>query len=238
MLKIKTDHFFGSQERYDLQLVRMTLDTTDLNEKEAVENGWLIANDEWYNCRSTRLNIKEYLSKTKRPKEYNSLSYTFLWNSQIDDDIKSEIKRVYDEFVQVKGFDAEYNLFCDTDRSAWIVVLDEGKMVAFTKFIMYQNATESQFTAWNYHKPKLSVGKNIIWYEVISAESLLFCEDYLYIGQGYEAGSLYKADLPGFEWWTGEEWSKDVEEYKRLCTRDGSINTLSDLTKVYKNAPR
>ena len=111
-------------------------------------------------------------------------------------------------------------------------------MVAFTKFIMYQNATESQFTAWNYHKPKLSIGKNIIWYEVISAESLLFCEDYLYVGQGYEVGSLYKADLPGFEWWTGSKWSKDVDEYKRLCTRDGSINTLSDLSKVYKNAPR
>lgn len=238
MLNVKHEHFFGSQERYDLQLVKMTLDAADLNEKEAVENGWLIANDEWYQTRSTRLVLDEYFEKAKQPKEVDNLSYTFLWSSQVDDFFKKYIQKVYDEFVQVKGFDAKYNLFSDFERSAWIVVLDKGEMVAFTKMILYQNAVESQFTAWNYHKPRMSIGKNIIWYEALTTNTMLMRDDYLYIGQGYEKGSIYKADLPGFEWWTGSEWSKDTEAYKKLCARDHEINSLDDLSRIYNNGDR
>jgi hypothetical protein len=238
MLNVKTEHFFGSQERYDLQLVKMTLDTTDLNEKEAVENGWLIANDEWYQCRSTRIDLRDYFDVVKRPKTPDEVQFVFLWASQLDDEVKDHIQRVYDEFVAKKGFDPQFNIFSDFDKTAWIIVMDGGDTVAFTKMIYYQNAAESQFTAWNYHKPKLSLGKAIIWYEAISANTMLCRDDYLYLGQGYENGSIYKADLPGFEWWTGSEWSRDAAEYKRLCARDSEINSLEDLSKVYNNGYR
>lgn len=238
MLKIKTEHFFGSQERYDLQLVKMTLDTTDLNEKEAVEHGWLIANDEWYQCRSTRINIDEYNQKAKRPKTPDSVDYMFVWPSQITAEIKEKIEKVYAQFIEKKGYDVQFNLFSDFDKSAWILVNDGDEMVAFTKMIYYQNAVESQFTAWNYHKPKLSIGKAIIWYEVLLANTMLMRDDYLYLGQGYEKGGLYKADLPGFEWWTGDEWSTNIEEYKNLCLRDNEINSLEDLSRIYNNGYR
>jgi hypothetical protein len=239
MLKTKVEHFFGSQERHDLQMVKLSLDIDNLVEREALENGWLIANEQWYQCRSVRINIEEYTDKSKEPKMPKTLTFEFFWRSQIDDDNRDHIKTVFKQFCEYKGFDDQaFDVFKDWDRSAWIIVYDEGVPVAFTKFIRYDSDVESQFTAWNYHKPKLSIGKALIWYETIIATEFMGSDKYLYIGQGYEEGSAYKADIPGFEWWTGSEWSKDREEYKALCARDSSINSLQELSKVYNNGDR
>ena len=237
MLKIRKEHFFGSQENCELHYVKLKLDTTNLNEQEALENGWLIDSEKWYQCRSVRINISEYLVKTKKPKLPESLKFYWLYQSQLEDKHHDDIKSIFKQFTEQKGFEAEYDVNSDIGRSNWLIVYDNDVPVAFTKFMMYDKGRgmESQFTAWNYHNPKLSLGKNIVWYEVQSA--IQFSNNkYLYIGQGCEKGSLYKADFAGFEWWNGEEWSDDREEYRSLCVRDSSINTLQDLAKVYKNA--
>ena len=52
---------------------------------------------------------------------------------------------------------------------------------------------------------------------------------YAYLGPGYERSSIYKADIPGFEWWTGKEWSSDKEVFKDLCKNDSTIRSLNDL---------
>jgi hypothetical protein len=57
--------------------------------------------------------------------------------------------------------------------------------------------------------------------------------NHLYIGQGYESGSKYKSEFKGFEWWTGTEWSRDVELYKKLCDNDSTINTIDDITRAH-----
>jgi hypothetical protein len=234
MLKTKMDHFFGSQEKYDLQLVKLTLDTTDLDENEALENGWLIANNEWYQSRSVRINIDEYFKKLKKkplPEDYS------IWHkdNMNEEDIEA-VKKVYKEFCDKKGFDIQYDLFSDSDRSAWLIIYKGLEAVAFTKFIRYTDAYESQFTAWNYSEPKLSLAKRMVEFEAGLSNALFPNTKYLYIGQGYEKGSAYKADFAGFEWWTGNEWSTDREVYKSLCARDSSINTLDDLTKAYNYA--
>ena len=58
--------------------------------------------------------------------------------------------------------------------------------------------------------------------------------EHLYVGQGYEIGSAYKSSFKGFEWWTGADWSSDIERYKTLCARDSTINTLEDLAIAYR----
>lgn len=235
MLKVKHEHFYGSQEKHDLQLVKMILDTSvPFDEAEALDNGWLISDGEWYQCRSVRINAEEYYNATKQPKRYPNMIFELV-DDNLDEDRKKDIESIYKQFTNIKGFDVNYNLFSDLDRSAWIIAVDDGVPVAFTKFIKYNGGLESQFTAWNYHKPKMSLGKNIIWYEMGIASYFGF-DDYLYIGQGYENGSKYKADIPGFEWWTGSEWSKDVDRYKELCSRDSAINTIDDITRAY-NGP-
>ena len=236
MLKIKTEHFYGSQENYDLQLVRLKLNTENLNEKEALENGWLIAYDEWYPCRSVRLNIEEFMLETRKPDLPDTIEVKWFWHTQIDDEMKQIIKDLADEFSRLKGFEWEYDILSDFDRSCWLFIYDEGVPVALTKMIRYDRGVESQFTVWNYHKPKISLGKHIVYFEAQAAYNYLYVKDNLYIGQGYERGSMYKASFNGFEWWTGNEWSKDKSAYEKICARDSTINTLKDLAKVYKNA--
>jgi len=235
LLKVKKEHFYGSQENQEIHMVKMKLDKTDLDEREALENGWLIAENEWYQCRSVRINISEYLAKTKKPKLPKSVQFHWFWQSQITEKESADIVSVFKQFTDQKGFEAEYDVNSDVYRSSWLIVYDNEVPVAFTKFILYKTGIESQFTAWNYHNPKLSLGKNIVWYEIQAAITFSKIK-HLYIGQGYEKGSLYKADFAGFEWWTGEEWSTDKNEYRRLCMRDSDINTLHDLAEVYKHA--
>ena len=55
---------------------------------------------------------------------------------------------------------------------------------------------------------------------------------YFYMGSGYEQSSEYKANYRGFEWWTGTEWSTNKKQYRRLCKRDSSIESLRDLVSL------
>jgi hypothetical protein len=43
---------------------------------------------------------------------------------------------------------------------------------------------------------------------------------------------MYKADIDGFEWWTGMEWSRDVKRYKELCRRDSKVRSFKALTNL------
>jgi hypothetical protein len=52
---------------------------------------------------------------------------------------------------------------------------------------------------------------------------------YLYLGPGYEKSSVYKSLIPGFQWWTGQKWSKNAEQYRQACQRDSEITRISDL---------
>lgn len=234
MLKTKIEHIYGSQEHHDLQIAKFTLDDSgiEFSEREAIENGWLIHNGEWYQCRSTRINIDKYLEKYTKP-TLPKQDIVFFNNNELSEENKQDIDRIYKEYCEYKKFDTNFKLHVDENRSGWFIVYDNDIAVAFTKCIFYTvGGMESQYTAWNYHNPKLSIAKKLVYYEVNMAKKLT-TSDYLYIGQGYETGSIYKADYPGFEWWTGSEWSTDIEKYKELCVRDSDINTLDDLTRVF-----
>jgi hypothetical protein len=58
--------------------------------------------------------------------------------------------------------------------------------------------------------------------------------DYLYLGPGYEKGSVYKSRFPGFEWWTGEVWSLDTVAYTSLCERDTKVRGEVDMSTLEK----
>jgi hypothetical protein len=56
-MKIKLSTAYGSQEKYDIEVMKVNLDTTNLDEKEALENGWLLYDGRWYLSRSTRIDL-------------------------------------------------------------------------------------------------------------------------------------------------------------------------------------
>ena len=220
-MKIKLDTVYGSHEKYDLEITRVTLDTTDLNETEALENGWLMYDGKWYFSRSTRVD----LSKLK-PKLPHIHGVKF----EVEPFDGPAFDKIYSDYLTKKGFTKRYDYSKDFSRSLWLVARDGVEPVAFTKMVRYDGGIESAFTAWNYHKPKMSLGNNIIYYEAEYARAAEL--KYLYIGSGYGESSKYKSMIDGFEWWTGNEWSTDRSHYLELCERDKNVTTLQDLSKI------
>lgn len=211
---------YGSHEKYDLEIVKLKLDTKNLDEKKALETGWLIHDGKWYHSRSTRIDLS--LASKKLPK---IPGVTF---SLGEYDKKLDV--IFEQYMSIKKFSKHYDFKVDLNRAEWIVVEDTGTPVAFTKMTNYDGGIESTFSAWNYHKPKLSIGAKLLHYEIDHARSKSL--DHLYIGAGYGPSAIYKSKYDGFEWWTGNEWSTDKNEFVRLCDRDETINTLEDLARI------
>jgi hypothetical protein len=220
-MKVKLSSVYGSHEKYDIEITKITLDTDNLDEREALENGWLINDGKWYLSRSTRINIS--FMRSKLPK-IDGMEFKV---EQFDRVLFDEI---YAQYLARKNFSKKYDYTKDFSRSTWLVARDGGTPVAFTKMVRYDGGIESSFTAWNYHKPKMSLGNNIIYYEVEQAR--IADLKYLYIGSGYGESNKYKSLIDGFEWWNGSEWSTDRKLYLELCERDSKVNSLHDLAMI------
>ena len=114
------------------------------------------------------------------------------------------------------------------------MVYRDNELVAFTKFVRYENSLESQITAWDYSDPKASIGRKIVAYEVDVARKLGAAN--LYIGPCYGLGAKYKAAFKGFEWWTGREWTTDRALLFDLLERDSATKSLADLNETFRSA--
>lgn len=225
-MRVVLEQIFGSQESYDLSLCKPKLILENSLESEALANGWAIYNGEWYNSRSTRVSVNCY----SNPKPIDGYKVEIIANPT--DEQLEQLETVYESFLSLKGYKKVYDLHSDSDRSLWLLVVND-RIRAFTKFITYNCGLESNLTAWDYSEPKKAIGRKLVPYEINVARSLDY--DYLYIGPGYQKSSVYKADLPGFEWWNGVEWSTDKAKYKNLCLRDSNIQTLEQLSSLYAN---
>jgi arginyl-tRNA--protein-N-Asp/Glu arginylyltransferase len=224
MLKFHAEHFYASQENYGMELARLVLDTTDLDEREALEGGWLLDASKWYQCRSVRIDLSKFRSHDKLPSSFSV---------ELCKDCTLEIMEIYETYLKHKQFRHTEYPFYARDRALFLVVRDQDIPCAFSRFTNYVGGIESAFTAWDYKKPQLSIGKRIIPYEVDYAQKLGY--SHLYIGEGCEIGSLYKAEITGFEWWTGSEWSTDKDQYKKLCISDSNTKTLADLSTLFNS---
>lgn len=218
------DHFYGSEEQFDLQLVKLVLDLEDSKEVEAVQQGWLINEGSWYNCRSTRIALAEY----SKPQKISG--YSFSYHESLTSDEFNGVEQSYQAFLDYKGFNKLYNLIPEDPRTSWLLCRSD-RVHAFTMFTEYDGALESNLTAWDYSEMKKSIGKHIIGYEVEIARQKGL--EHLYIGPGYGKSAIYKAYLKGFQWWTGMEWSTDRDKYISLCERDDTIATIEDLSNLY-----
>ena len=222
-MKIKFVHAYGDQETYDIQYCRPTLELDGSPEIDAVESGWVMYNGVWYQQRNSRIRVAEYPEKFKHIQHHK-----VIYEDPID--MTDEHYYVFKTFLKKRGFRYNYDVDTDMDRAACLSVYSEQGLVAFTKFIKYDGALESQFTAWDYGEPKLSIGRRLIDYEVEQARKMGY--DYLYVGPSYGLSAIYKSKLPGFEWWTGSEWSNDADKYVEICERDASVTSLASLHRV------
>jgi hypothetical protein len=202
----------------------------DVSEYEidiALDQGWLITAQKnreiWYQSRSTRTRLDQ-------------INYKFLNSWKILDHpypVKL-LDNIYNQYCLHKHYRKyfEVNEFLSRDIIMSYYLNDS--MTAWTKLRKYsENAIESTLFVWDYQKPESHLGINSLRHELAWAKTQDY--KYFYMGPGYEKNSIYKSDIDGFEWWTGREWSQDVDEYIWLCKRDSMIGSYAQLHTALAN---
>jgi arginyl-tRNA--protein-N-Asp/Glu arginylyltransferase len=220
-MKVFFDHIHGFGKVSDLEvIVNRAYGILESNESciDALKEGWIPWEDKWYNERSTRLDLSIYKpSKTtkKLSKKVNVITGDVIAN-------KETYEELYEKYCKYHGFKRDIRL--ESFHDCQVIEYWVDKLVGISLYKQF----ETQFVAyqfiWDYENPKLSLGTVAQYYECETAK-ILGCE-YVYLLGGYEMCCKYKADYIGFEFWTGNKWSKDVELYKELVTRDEKIKII------------
>ena len=219
-MQVTYSHYYGSQEKHNLQLYHANLHCEPHEECEALANGWLLYNNQWYQSRSTRIVLRDwqYLPKMHDYK----LQFTNTPQSE-------EYIKIWNYYLNARAYPQIYDPFFKTDRDLWMEFYWKDEIQGFTKFVKYNGGLESQFNFYIPY-PQWKIGQEMLMHEAQYAASLGL--EHLYIGSGYEKSSIYKAHLSGFQWWNGVEWSNDKNEYIELCKQDSSVTSLSDLSRI------
>ena len=219
-MKITYDHYYGQMEKNSLQLYNVNLQCEEHEEHEALSQGWLIYNNQWYQSRSTRICLADW--KTNYQPINCQLNYTTVPNIEA-------YKSIWEIYLKNKSYPSIYDPFEQSERDVWMEYSIDKELVGFTKFIRYQFGLESQFNAY-IPSTEYKIGLDMLNFEVNYAFTRKL--DYLYIGSGYERSSKYKSQLPGFEWWDGSDWSRDTQKYIDLCERDSKITSIKQLIEI------
>jgi hypothetical protein len=238
-MKIVFDHKFGAQEHVHVEHYSATLiDVMDDEIDDALNQGWLtdLKDDgdyRWYQCRSTRCNLSN-MDSDKMFTDVGERQYTndskifYAINPIISNDV---VEMIYKKYCKIKKFNnlfhSEVNNWLECDYK--MVYYDSENPIAWSKMRLYtEDSLETVLFAWDYQTPDLRVGIGSLMHEIGWAKGNGF--KYVYLGPGYENGSIYKANIDGFEWWTGSEWSTNTIKYIELCKRDSKLETIKQLS--------
>ena len=223
-------------------------------EQYALNNGWaklegLKHKDIWYQGRQTRIKTSELKYNKKTRKMIRPCEGVESKVKRLEDCNIEEIREVYSTYIKAKSDQykksketfsdfytsgGEYfdDQLTDPEYKRVIEYRENGGLHAFVICRLYEQAnamTSIQF-CWDYHKPKIFLGKYSSIKEIEACKDLGI--DYLYLGCGYENMCIYKSMYQGFEWWTGSEWSKDKLAYKTLCESDTKTTNIYDLAQI------
>ena len=182
---------------------------------DALKQGWIPWEGKWYNERSTRIDLSIY----KPSKTVRRLSKKVIVQSG---DVVAEREKyidLYEKYCQYHGF--KRNISIDSFKDCSVIEYWDGDLIGISLYKVFGNQFVAYQFIWDYANPKLSLGAVAQMYECETAR-LLGCE-YVYLLGGYELCCLYKSSYHGFEFWTGQEWSRDIELYTKLVTRDEKI---------------
>ena len=240
---------FGKQENREIIFNDINLeDVGHHTEHEALKKGFLIddANNEeiWYMSRSTRVCTAE-----TNYEEYNEQ-----WEivEELTPTYSKRLEQILNKYIKKHNFNNFGRTLAPSNRSKFFIYYQNNEIVAFTKMQFYPvpwqtgyqvwpyKGVETYMFAWDYANPELRLGEVTLQHEIAWAKRYKNPDgggdqgyEYLYTGPGYERSSIYKADVDGFEWWTGMEWSKDVKKYKQLCRRDSKIRSFKAMEKLW-----
>ena len=224
-MQIIFNHSFGHQEQGEffhcgVNLIEVAPEEYDT----ALAMGFLLQlkknQPHWYQCRSTRVrtaNTNYELLETARLLE-TPFPYV-------------EMDHIYTAYCYHKKFKKYFEVNQHLQLDQFMGYYQDDSLVAWAKLRHYTpSAIETALFVWDYSQPQTRLGNRSLEHEIAWAKLANY--DFVYLGPGYETSSLYKSNIQGFEWWNGDVWSTDIEEYRALCRRDSKIKKISDLYDV------
>jgi len=217
-MKIVFDHIEGFGKVSDLDFIcgyPMGIAEPDDKPKDLLAQGWIPWDGAWYNLRSVRINALQHTPTKTTRKNLGKI-----WCVVEDFEPGIQYKTLYEKYCRVKGFTR--TITWDQLKSDLVLnYYHNNKLIGCSLVDVYPDAMVATQFIWDYETPSLSLGNLAQYFECSVARMRGI--DYVYILGGYESCCVYKANHRGFEWWTGSEWSQDVELYKQLCLRDDQI---------------
>jgi arginyl-tRNA--protein-N-Asp/Glu arginylyltransferase len=210
----------------------------------ALDNGWAV--DEWckqapriwFQARQTRLRVSEFKNNKKVRKILNRCPNITTKVRRLNEiDNINELEKIYRTFVNYKEFSEDLGALSieneiDKDKKIIFEYYDAEILRAFTIARLYDGTKSMTGVSfcWDYHNPKLYLGKYSVMKELEYARDNEL--EYCYQLPGYEKTCVYKMNLPGFEFWDGQKWSKNKEAYESMCNKDDEIKTTKDMNEL------
>jgi len=186
------------------------------SEEDAILEGWIPwSNNRWYNIRNVRIDVQKY-KPSKTTKKLFKKVIVETGNMEVN---LEEYKVLYSKYCGYHGF--QRTIEFDEFKDCSVIEYHTDKLIGISVYRVFGKQMITYEFIWDYVDPKLSLG-NIAQMVECETAKILEC-DYVYLLGGYELCCLYKSTFKGFEFWTGQEWSKDIDLYKRLLERDELI---------------
>lgn len=222
-MKVVFDHVegFGKTDKIDFIYSNPKGTPTTTNYLDYLDEGWIEWGGDWYNLRSTRIDVSSFTPSktTKRLSKKIQYKSSYLSFYQY-----ITLHPIYKSYLKQKGYARDIDLEQFIGYQL-LLYKYSGKVIGATVFKVYEQGDKKDMVSyqfiWDYQEPRLSLGKVAQYFEVEYAKEI-GCK-YVYLLGGYEESSIYKSSFKGMQWFTGEGWSTDIETYKRLCERDSKI---------------
>ena len=254
------DHSHGKQEQQDLVVCRPYALPESFEEAEMLDNGWLAldrpfwAEGRWqevfYQSRSTRIRTRLYPSAQQKPYLYQGKPLQMMEILPEKNFLRwTGMQQVYEQYLKRNGFRDLYNPLEHLNARDSFLLYYTGEVtniIGFTKIKRYWFQEELMSLAHPYRnraeiKDQCTAMESVMHANIapiskVTLEMELAWAkrqgvDHFYTGSGYEKSSVYKAHIPGFQYWTGTTWSSNKRRYIRLCKRDSKISKILDLAK-------
>jgi len=237
-MRLFFDHTAGRITHVDWQYSTMLATFLPDEHEAALETGWLMNEWDppfWFQARQVRYSLKD-LTDLKKFKYPQGVTFKVIPVSPVQFNKYNEI---WETYLAFKGFekktDFKESLDFEPENKKVIEIYDKDYLVAFSIIRISPGPVSLQF-AWNYHRPKISLGMVSQRFEMEYLKSRGFSHHY--VCPGYETTCIWKKRFPGFEFWTGVSWSTDRELYEKLCNKDSEIinaDELFDLDSITEN---
>ena len=200
-------------------LISVTAKPNDERPEDMLSGGWLPdpVHDNWYMSRSTRINLSLWNLSGSCLRSHTKVR----WSSNHSGVLESfdiELLQEYWRRREIPGYPIERLL------GAGRILISRGEFEGgkcWCAVSLTGGTAMYPLCAYVSSDNKISAGK-ACWSQACAMAASEGVE-YLYTFEGYCRPNSYKASFPGFEWWTGSEWSPNAEEYLKALERDVNV---------------